>query len=82
MGTLGFNQQERFDTLQYLMVYPQRPLVQTKTIELINYNELPAGMTDFLPCFIVVNKIDSNFSRKFASKKEQKTAYHQSPPKM
>lgn len=43
MGTLGFNQQERFDTLQYLMVYPQRPLVQTKTIELINYNELPAG---------------------------------------
>lgn len=27
----------------YLMVYPHRPMVQTKTIELINYDKLPAG---------------------------------------
>ena len=33
----------RFDTLLYNMVYPQRPLVQTKTIELINFDKLPAG---------------------------------------
>eukprot|EP01045_Picozoa_sp_COSAG04_P051616 COSAG04_NODE_21564_length_371_cov_0.897059_1_plen_123_part_11 len=31
------------DTLLYLLVYPQRPLVQTRTIELINFDKLPAG---------------------------------------
>ena len=43
IGAIGFNQLERIDTLLYLMVYPQRPMVQTKTIELINYHQLPAG---------------------------------------
>uniref|UniRef100_A0A1I8GRJ3 DNA-directed RNA polymerase subunit beta n=1 Tax=Macrostomum lignano TaxID=282301 RepID=A0A1I8GRJ3_9PLAT len=43
MGTLAYNQNERFDTVQYLLVYPQRPLVQTKPLELIGYHELPAG---------------------------------------
>ena len=43
IGAIGYNQLERIDTLLYLMVYPQRPMVQTKTIELINYHKLPAG---------------------------------------
>ncbi|MCP5826969.1 hypothetical protein NL337_26455, partial [Klebsiella pneumoniae] len=33
----------RIDTLLYLMVYPQKPIVSTKTIELIGYDKLPAG---------------------------------------
>jgi len=33
----------RFDTLLYNLVYPQRPLVTTKTIELIQFDKLPAG---------------------------------------
>lgn len=33
----------RFDTLNYLLVYPQKPLVKTTHIDLINYENLPAG---------------------------------------
>ena len=36
-------QLNRLDTLLYLLVYPQKPLVKTKTIDLIHFNELPAG---------------------------------------
>eukprot|EP00053_Salpingoeca_punica_P018423 m.180595 g.180595 ORF g.180595 m.180595 type:complete len:1139 (+) comp17430_c0_seq1:156-3572(+) len=43
IGVIAYNQNLRFDTLLYNMVYPQRPLVQTKTIELINFHKLPAG---------------------------------------
>ena len=43
MGTIGLNQRERIDTLMYLVAYPQRPIVQTKTIELIRFHEMPAG---------------------------------------
>ncbi|XP_076466133.1 DNA-directed RNA polymerase III subunit RPC2-like [Babylonia areolata] len=43
MGTIGYNQRNRIDTLMYLMTYPQAPLVKTKTIELIDYDKLPAG---------------------------------------
>nr|XP_009861326.2 DNA-directed RNA polymerase III subunit RPC2 [Ciona intestinalis] len=43
MGTIGYNQQQRIDTLMYLLVYPQAPLVKSRTIELINFEKLPAG---------------------------------------
>eukprot|EP00735_Rhodelphis_limneticus_P006952 TRINITY_DN19427_c0_g1::TRINITY_DN19427_c0_g1_i1::g.7866::m.7866 TRINITY_DN19427_c0_g1::TRINITY_DN19427_c0_g1_i1::g.7866 ORF type:complete len:1164 (-),score=318.42,sp/Q9NW08/RPC2_HUMAN/63.38/0.0,RNA_pol_Rpb2_6/PF00562.23/3.8e-120,RNA_pol_Rpb2_1/PF04563.10/8.2e-49,RNA_pol_Rpb2_1/PF04563.10/1.3e+03,RNA_pol_Rpb2_7/PF04560.15/3.9e-28,RNA_pol_Rpb2_2/PF04561.9/1.3e-24,RNA_pol_Rpb2_4/PF04566.8/2.6e+03,RNA_pol_Rpb2_4/PF04566.8/3.2e-22,RNA_pol_Rpb2_3/PF04565.11/1.2e+02,RNA_pol_Rpb2_3/PF04565.11/7.6e-21, len=43
IGTIGYNQYNRMDTLLYLMVYPQRPLMQTKTIELIGFHRIPAG---------------------------------------
>ncbi|XP_071455559.1 DNA-directed RNA polymerase III subunit RPC2 [Hetaerina americana] len=43
MGTIGYNQQNRIDTLMYNMVYPQAPMVKTKTIELTNLDKLPAG---------------------------------------
>ncbi|KAJ2346171.1 DNA-directed RNA polymerase III complex subunit Rpc2, partial [Coemansia sp. RSA 2618] len=43
IGVIGYNQLNRVDTLLYLMVYPQQPMVKTKTIELINYDKLPAG---------------------------------------
>lgn len=32
MGTIGYNQQKRIDSLMYLLVYPQRPLVKTKVL--------------------------------------------------
>lgn len=43
MGVIGLNQQIRMDPLMYLLVYPQRPLVKTKTIEFCNLEKLPAG---------------------------------------
>ncbi|KHJ92416.1 DNA-directed RNA polymerase, beta subunit [Oesophagostomum dentatum] len=43
MGTIGYNQQRRIDSIMYLLCYPQRPLVKSRTIELINFEKLPAG---------------------------------------
>lgn len=43
IGAIGYNQQIRMDSLLYLMVYPQKPMVKTRTIELIQYDKLPAG---------------------------------------
>lgn len=43
IGAMSYNQFERYDSLLYLLVYPQKPLAQTKTIKLINYDRLPAG---------------------------------------
>ncbi|OJD29090.1 dna-directed rna polymerase iii subunit rpc2 [Diplodia corticola] len=43
IGAIAYNQFTRIDTLLYLMVYPQQPMVKTRTIELIKYDKLPAG---------------------------------------
>ncbi|XP_066601224.1 DNA-directed RNA polymerase III subunit RPC2 [Prorops nasuta] len=43
MGTIGYNQRNRIDTLLYNLVYPQAPMVKSRTIELINFDKLPAG---------------------------------------
>ena len=43
IGNIGYNQLIRTDTVLYLMIYAQRPLVKTLTIELSNYEKLPAG---------------------------------------
>jgi DNA-directed RNA polymerase III subunit RPC2 len=43
IGAIGYNQLNRIDTLLYLLVYPQQPMVKTKTIELVGYDRLPAG---------------------------------------
>ncbi|KAK2195923.1 bifunctional DNA-directed RNA polymerase [Babesia duncani] len=43
IGTIGYNQLNRCDTVLHLMVYPQRPLVTTKVIQLVNFDKLPAG---------------------------------------
>jgi DNA-directed RNA polymerase beta subunit len=43
MGNVAFNQHNRLDTLLYLLVYPQRPLLTTRTIELVGFDRLGAG---------------------------------------
>jgi len=43
IGAIAYNQFMRLDTLLYLMVYPQQPMVKTRTIELTKYDKLPAG---------------------------------------
>ena len=65
----------RFDTLQLQMVYPQRPLVQTKTIQMLHFDQLPAGQNAIVAIMsftgydvedaLIVNKasIDRGFAR-------------------
>ncbi|CAA6656402.1 unnamed protein product [Spirodela intermedia] len=43
MGNIAYNQWKRMDTLLYLLVYPQRPLLTTKSIELVGFDKLGAG---------------------------------------
>ena len=43
MGTIACNQRNRIDGLLYNLVYPHKPMVKTRTIELVNFENLPAG---------------------------------------
>ncbi|KAF7994414.1 hypothetical protein HCN44_003886 [Aphidius gifuensis] len=43
MGTIGYNQRNRVDTIMYNLVYPHAPMVKTRTLDLINFDKLPAG---------------------------------------
>jgi len=43
MGIIGYNQRNRIDTVMYNLLYPQRPIVTTKSIGMTNYDKLPAG---------------------------------------
>lgn len=42
-GVFSYNQVVRLDTLMYNMIYPQVPMVKTKTIDLVNFDKLPGG---------------------------------------
>ena len=48
MGSIGYNQFHRIDTLMYLLTYPQRPLVKTRTIEMVGVEKLPAGQASII----------------------------------
>ncbi|SCN58913.1 DNA-directed RNA polymerase III subunit RPC2, putative [Plasmodium chabaudi chabaudi] len=75
IGSIGYNQFIRCDTLLYLLIYPQKPLVKSKTIEFINFEKLPAGQNAIVSVMsfcgydiedaIVMNKssIDRGFGR-------------------
>jgi DNA-directed RNA polymerase III subunit RPC2 len=43
IGTLAHNQYERMDTITYTLVYPQKPMVKTRTMDLVNFDHLPGG---------------------------------------
>ena len=43
MGNVAFNQLNRMDTLLYLLVSPQKPLLTTRTIQLTGFDRLGAG---------------------------------------
>lgn len=71
IGAIGYNQLNRIDTLLYLSVYPQQPMVKTKTIELIGYDRLPAGQNATVAVMsysgydiedaLILNKVCSSF---------------------
>ena len=43
MGIYTSNFSERLDTISHVLMYPQRPLVQTKMTNIIKLDEMPAG---------------------------------------
>jgi len=43
MGTVALNQYARLDGLLYTLVYPQKPMVKTRTLDLVNFDQVPAG---------------------------------------
>jgi DNA-directed RNA polymerase III subunit RPC2 len=40
IGTTALNQYERFDSILYAMVYPQKPMVKTRTLDLVNFDHV------------------------------------------
>ena len=81
MGHTGYNQNLRTDGVLYNLIYPQKPLVKTKTIEFIGYEKLPAGTNASVAVMsfsgydiedaIIMNKaaIDRGFGRSSVSTK-------------
>jgi DNA-directed RNA polymerase III subunit RPC2 len=43
IGTVGINQYVRCDGLLYTMVYPHKPMVKTRSLDIINFDNIPAG---------------------------------------
>ncbi|KAL7066634.1 DNA-directed RNA polymerase, beta subunit family protein [Cryptosporidium serpentis] len=82
MGVVGLNQFLRCDSILYLLVYPQKPLCKTRTIEMINFEQLPAGQNSSVAIMsytgydiedaIIMNKasIDRGFARCFVIKRQ------------
>ena len=40
MGTTAMNQYERIDGLLYGLVYPQKPLVKTRVLDLVHFDQV------------------------------------------
>ena len=75
IGTIGYNQYNRLDTLLYLMLYPMKPLVTTRVLDLVDFDKLPAGQNAIIAVMsysgydiedaVVINKasIDRGYGR-------------------
>ena len=82
MGTIAYNQRNRIDTVLYSLVYPQAPLVKSKTLDLIQFDKLPAGQNASVAVMsysgydiedaLILNKasLDRGFGRCFVYKKQ------------
>mmetsp|Transcript_12576 Transcript_12576/g.38842 ORF Transcript_12576/g.38842 Transcript_12576/m.38842 type:complete len:1045 (-) Transcript_12576:245-3379(-) len=83
MGSVASNQYERMDSLLYLLLYPQRPIVKSRVLDLISYDSLPGGCNGILAVMsysgydiedaIVLNKasLDRGLMRCLVSKRHQ-----------
>jgi len=81
IGTTCLNQYERFDTLLYTMVYPQKPMVKSRVLDLVHFDQVPGGQNASLAVMsysgydiedaIVLNRgsLDRGFGRCLVVKK-------------
>jgi len=37
------NEYERMDGLIYTLIYPQKPMVKSRTLDLVNFDKIPGG---------------------------------------
>lgn len=42
-GCIGLNEYERMDGLIYTLIYPQKPMVKSRTLDLVNFDKVPGG---------------------------------------
>ena len=71
------------DGLIYTMIYPMKPMVKTRTLDLINFNEIPGGQNTCIAVMsysgydiedaVVLNKasVDPGFGRCMVLRKHQ-----------
>lgn len=68
IGIYASNHRERFDTIGYVLSYPQTPLVQNKMSKHLDYDKLPCGQNVIVAfgCFNGYNQEDSVILNKSA----------------
>ena len=61
MGVYSCNYNGRFDSFSHVLYYPQKPMVCTKPMELLNFNRLPSGQNPIVAilCYSGYNQEDS-----------------------
>ena len=85
MGTIARNQFERIDTVLFLLVHPMKPLVRTRVIDMIHFDDLPAGQNAIIAVMsysgydiedaLVLNRasLDRGYGRCFVMRKHATT---------
>lgn len=83
MGTVAMNQYELMTSLIYSLVYPQKPMVKTRVLDLVNFDRVPGGQNGTLAVMsysgydiedaIILNKasLDRGFGRCMVLRKHQ-----------
>jgi DNA-directed RNA polymerase III subunit RPC2 len=83
MGTISMNQYERMDGLIYTLIYPQKPMVKSRTLDVVNFDKIPGGQNACMAVMsysgydiedaIILNKaaIDRGFGRCMVLRKHQ-----------
>lgn len=83
MGIVSTNHYERMDSLLYSLIYPQKPMVKSRVLDLIDFDALPGGCNASLAVMsfsgydiedaVVLNKasLDRGFMRCLVMRKHQ-----------